>query len=139
MSVDEFDPTIERLFNRAPELSDSRGFETRVMGRLQSSTRGRAVILGGAGLIGGCVAFGEIMNLSFSLQGGRMEGSMSSDSGPIGALAHNGGQAAESLMNNLGLASFDMGSMGQTETFLGVAAMLLTLLTLGAVKLFQQV
>lgn len=144
MSFDEFDPDIERLFNRAPDVPNAQAFEARVMGRLQSSTRSRGIVLSVAGLVGGCVAASEMMNLTINLGGGRAEASMGSvHQETLGDLVGQSGHAAQGLMDNLGLGSLDMASLGggfgQTQVFMVVAAVLLTLLTFGAVKLYQQV
>jgi hypothetical protein len=139
MSADEFDPAIERLFGRTPELSDSQAFEMRVMGRLQSNTRVRAMILSSAGLIGGIVAVKELAGVQLKMGEGRFEASTDSGGQSVGTALREGSVAVQGMMDNMGLGGVEMGSVNQAETFLGVVVVLLTLLTMGVVKLYQQV
>ena len=139
MSDDEFDPAIERLFNRAPSLSDSQAFEAKVMGRLHSSSRARTLVLSGAGLIGGFVAFKELMGMSIHAGQGRFEATAGSGSETATSALSQGGAALQGLMGGLGLENLSLGSVTDTQAFLGVACVVITVLTLGAFKLYQQV
>lgn len=139
MSVDEFDPAIERLFNRPPSFADSASFEARVQARLQSTSRVRTFTLGGAGLIGGFVAVKEIVGLQFGLDKGRFMATTGDDTQAVSTAVTEGGAAVQGLFDSLGWAQLDFGSVSQTQTFLGVACVLITLLTMGAIKLYQQV
>ncbi len=56
MSADEFDPMIERLFARTPNMADAMLFAADVETRLQSSTRVRTLALTLAGVVGGIIA-----------------------------------------------------------------------------------
>lgn len=66
MSVDEFDPAIERLFARAPAFADSAQFEAGVAARLNKSSRFRTAALSVAGLIGGVIAVREVLSVDFT-------------------------------------------------------------------------
>ena len=46
MSADEFDPMIERLFSRSPQMADAELFAVEVETKLHSSSRVRTVALG---------------------------------------------------------------------------------------------
>src|ERR1700754_1657985 len=69
MSVDEFDPEIERLFARTPSMPDASLFTARVEQRLQKGSRVRGVPLSLAGLIGGVVAVRELLTVNMSGEG----------------------------------------------------------------------
>ena len=67
MSADEFDPMIERLFARSPQMADASLFAAEVETKLHSSSRVRTLALTAAGLIGGVIAVRESMNLNLHL------------------------------------------------------------------------
>ena len=139
MSADEFDQGIERLFSRAPDLADAKAFDARLMARLQNDTRTRSVVLTCAGLIGGLIAVKELAGVSFRSSDGRFEAvAGSGDQAPSSALL-DGAISAQTLMDGFGITGMDLGSVTQTQSFLGVACVLIAVLTLGAVKLYQQV
>ena len=71
MSSDEFDPMIERLFSRSPQMADATLFAAEVETKLQSSSRVRTVALTVAGLIGGIIAVRETTNVSLNLNDGQ--------------------------------------------------------------------
>lgn len=139
MSADEFDPGIERLFNRAPVMADAAEFDAKVMGRLNSGNRTRGFVLSLAGIIGGCVAVKEAVGMNFRLGGGQFQASTMDSEQAVEGVVRDGGRAFQGLVDSVGLGGLDMAHIGQTQTFLGVVAVLITLLTLGAVKLYQQV
>ena len=59
MSADEFDPEIERLFGRAPQMPDSALFTAQIEQRLQKGSRVRVLALGlglGIAAVGGGAA-----------------------------------------------------------------------------------
>ncbi len=64
MSADEFDPEIERLFARSPQMSDAALFTAQVEQKLQKGSRVRFLALGLAGVIGGVVAVRETMSVN---------------------------------------------------------------------------
>lgn len=66
MSVDEFDPAIERLFAKAPSFADSAQFEAALAVKLNKSSRFRTVALSVAGLVGGVIAVREVLNVDFN-------------------------------------------------------------------------
>ena len=139
MSGDEFDQGIERLFNRAPILSDASEFEARVMGRLQNNSRVRGIVLGCAGLLGGIFAVNEMVGLTFRMDGRSFQASAGDGSEAAGGAIRDGSMAVQGLVDSLGIGGLDLTSVTQTQSLLGVACMMIALLTLGAVKLYQQV
>jgi len=139
MSSDEFDPAIERLFARAPQMADAALFAADVETRLQSSTRIRTVALSAAGLIGGVIAVRESVNLNFRL----------SDAGaPVAGRALGQGLETASLnvqgavtsgLTQFGLSDLTLGSLGGMQLFWICAGGLIVLAAAAVVKLSQEV
>jgi hypothetical protein len=139
MSSDEFDPMIERLFARTPQMADAALFAAAVETRLQSSNRVRTLALTTAGLIGGVIAVRESVNLNFRL----------SDAGvPVAGRAIGQGLQAASLdvqgvvtsaLGQWGLSDLTLGSMGGMQLFWISAGALIALAAAAVVKLSQEV
>ncbi|MNK08185.1 hypothetical protein D3C87_261140 [compost metagenome] len=141
MSVDEFDPAIERLFARAPSFADSAQFEAGVAAKLSKTSRFRTVALSVAGLVGGLIAVREVLNVNFNFT----ESSASASTGaePVAqGLSMGGvdaGLAVQSLLDRLGLSGLDMSAMGGMQMFWATAGVLVALLAAGVVKLSQEI
>ncbi len=139
MSADEFDPMIERLFARSPQMADAPLFAADVEARLHSSNRVRTVALSVAGLIGGVIAVRESMNLNVRL---------SDAEAPVAGRVLGQGLHAASLdvqgavasgLSQLGLADLSLGSMGGMQLFWIAAGALIALAAAGVVRLSQDV
>jgi hypothetical protein len=141
MSVDEFDPTIERLFARAPAFADSAQFEAGVAAKLNTSSRFRTVALSVAGLVGGLIAVREVLSVDFNI--GSSSASASAGSQPASQGLNMAGvdamQALQSLLDRAGLSGMDLGSMGGMQMFWATAGVLVALLAAGVVKLSQEI
>ncbi|WGM31249.1 hypothetical protein [Brevundimonas sp. NIBR11] len=139
MSSDEFDPMIERLFARSPQMADATLFAAEVEAKLHSSTRVRTVALTVAGLIGGVIAVKESMNLNLRL---------SDDQAPVAGRVLGQGLQAASVnvqdavgagLSQLGLSDMTFGSMGAMQMFWIAAGALIALAAAGVVRLSQDV
>lgn len=140
MSVDEFDPAIERLFAQAPQFPDSVFFEADVAARLNKASRFRSMALSVAGLAGGVIAVRELLNVNFHL--GPNSFTAEAGAGSLDSAGAQGGLAIQSLLERSGLgdaALSAMGSMGGMQMFWATAGVLVALLAAGAVKLSQQI
>ena len=139
MSSDEFDPMIERLFSRSPQMADASLFAAGVEARLQSSSQVRTVALTVAGLIGGIIAVRESTNVDLTLSDARA---------PIAGRAIGQGFEAASLnvqgvvqsgLQSFGLADVSLGSLGGMQLFWLCAGALIALAAAGVMKLSQEV
>ena len=141
MSVDEFDPAIERLFARAPSFADSAQFEATVSAKLNKSSRFRTAALSVAGLVGGVIAVREVLSIDFNFASSSV--SASAGAPPVAqglAMAGvDGGMAVQSLLDRVGVSGLDIGSMGGMQLFWATAGVLVALLAAGVVKLSQQI
>ncbi|WEK58940.1 MAG: hypothetical protein P0Y52_05215 [Candidatus Brevundimonas phytovorans] len=141
MSVDEFDPAIERLFARAPGFADSAQFEAGVAAKLSKTSRFRTVALSVAGLVGGLIAVREVLNVNFNFT----ESSASASTGAepvaqgLSMAGVDAGLAVQSLLDRLGLSGLDMSAMGGMQMFWATAGVLVALLAAGVVKLSQEI
>ncbi|MNH49586.1 hypothetical protein D3C85_726950 [compost metagenome] len=141
MSVDEFDPAIERLFARAPSFADSAQFEAGVAAKLSKTSRFRTVALSVAGLVGGLIAVREVLNVNFNFT----ESSASASTGAepvaqgLSMAGVDAGLAVQSLLDRLGLSGLDMSAMGGMQMFWATAGVLVALLAAGVVKLSQEI
>ena len=139
MSVDEFDPFIERAFDRAPPMPDTALFVADLDARLQSGARFRAVGLGVAGAIGGVVALREMLSLDMQVPTG--------DGVPGAALAEATGRsinldvasAVQAGLDRWGLADMALGGLGSMQMFWIGAAAVAALALAGVVRLSQDV
>ncbi|MDO9587755.1 MAG: hypothetical protein Q8R45_08005 [Brevundimonas sp.] len=138
MSADEFDPDIERLFARSPQMPDAALFTARVEQRLQKSTRVRVLALGLAGVIGGVVAVRETMNVDLDL--GAREGVVAGNAlgQGIRTASIDAQSAVQSGLDQLGLANLALGSMGGMQLFWIAAGALIALAAAGVMKLSQE-
>lgn len=135
MSADEFDPFVERLFARAPNMADAKLFEAQVRARLEKTSRMRRMVLGVAGLMGGLIAVRELLTVNLNLNG-------SMGSTAVGQGLSTAGLdlqlMTQSIVDRAGLSDFALGSMGGMQLFWITAGALAALLAAGAVKLSQE-
>jgi hypothetical protein len=137
MSADEFDPDIERLFSRAPQLPDAALFTAQVEQRLRKGSRVRFLALGLAGLVGGVVAVRETLTVNIAA-GDRVVGGDALAQGLRGASLSTQG-AVQSGLDQLGLANLELGSMGGMQLFWIAAGALIAVAAAGVMKLSQDV
>lgn len=139
MSADEFDPMIERLFSRSPQMADAELFAVEVETKLHSSSRVRTAALTIAGLVGGVIAVRELTNLNLRLSdsqapvAGRVLGQ------GLQAASLNVQGAVDAGLTQLGLSDVALGSMGGMQMFWIVAGALIALAAAGVVRLSQDV
>jgi hypothetical protein len=141
MSVDEFDPAIERLFARAPGFADSAQFEAGVAAKLNKSSRFRTVALSVAGLAGGVIAVREVLGVNFDFASSSVSASAGSQPAAKGLsmAGVDAAQAVQSLLDRVGVSGLDMGAMGGMQLFWATAGVLVALLAAGVVKLSQEI
>ena len=141
MSVDEFDPAIERLFAKAPSFADSAQFEAALAAKLNKSSCFRTVALSAAGLIGGVIAVREVLNVDFNFASSSVSASAGSEPAAQGLsmAGVDAAQAAQSLLDRIGLAGLDFSAMGGMQMFWATAGVLVALLAAGVVKLSQEI
>ena len=137
MSSDEFDPQIERLFARTPQMADAAVFASGVEARLASGTRLRTLALTAAGLIGGCIAVRESLNLNLNLGGSGTDAPQAFSFGLQTATADASG-AIQGLLSQTGLGDASLGSMGGMQLFWMATAVVVALAAAAVVKLSQQ-
>jgi hypothetical protein len=138
MSSDEFDPQIERLFARTPQMADAAAFAATVEDRLASGTRLRTVALSAAGLVGGFIAVRESLNLQFNLGGAESAEPASSLSFGMQSATADAGSALQGMLGQVGLGDMGLGSMAGMQLFWMVTAVVVTLASAAVVKLSQQ-
>ena len=139
MSADEFDPDIERLFSRAPKMSDAPLFTARIEARLAGGARIRALVLSAAGLVGGVVAVRETMSLRLNLGGSDAAVTQSGLGQGVQAATTSVQTSVQSILDQAGVADMQFGSMGSMQLFWIVAAALIAVAAAGAMKLAQDV
>lgn len=137
MSVDEFDPEIERLFARTPAMPDAPLFTARVEQRLQKGSRMRFVALTLAGLIGGAVAVRETLTVNIGPQNGVVAGDALGQGARLVSL--NAQTAVQSGLDSAGLANLELGSMSGMQMFWVAAGALIAIAAAGVVRLSQEV
>jgi len=139
MSADEFDPMIERLFARSPQMADATLFAADVETKLQSSTRMRTLALTLAGVVGGIIAVRESMNVDLHLTGSQapVAGRVIGQSLQSASLDLQG--AVASSLSQMGLSDITLGSMGGMQLFWITAGALIALAAAGVMKLSQEV
>lgn len=139
MSADEFDPMIERLFARSPQMADASLFSAEVQAKLHRSSRVRTVALSVAGLIGGLIAVREATNLNLRLSdaeapvAGRVIGQ------GLHAASLDVQGAVTSSLAQFGLSDLSLGSMGGMQLFWIAAGALIALAAAGVVRLSQDI
>ena len=135
MSADEFDPEIERLFARSPQMADSALFLAQVEQKLQKGSQVRFLALSLAGVIGGAVAVRETMSVSLTAGDGVVAGNAFGQ-GIRSALLSSEGMI-QSGLDQLGLASLELGSMGGMQLFWIAAGALIAVAAAGVTRLTQ--
>jgi len=137
MSADEFDPDIERLFARAPQMPDAALFTAQVEQRLQKGSNVRLLTLGLAGLVGGLVAIRETMSVNLGSGDGVVAGNALGQG--IRSASLNTQGAVQTGLDQLGLAHMDLGSMGGMQLFWIAAGALIAVAAAGVMKLSQDI
>ena len=137
MSADEFDPAIERLFARAPQLPDAALFTAQVEQRLQKGSRVRFLALGLAGVIGGAVAIRETMTVNLNAGEGVVAGNALGQG--IRSVSFNTQNVVQAGLDQVGLANLELGSMGGMQMFWIAAGALIAVAAAGVMRLAQDV
>ena len=137
MSADEFDPDIERLFARAPQMPDSALFTAQVEQRLQKGSNVRFLTLGLAGLVGGVVAIRETMSVNLGSGDGVVAGNALGQG--IQSASLNAQGAVQTGLDQLGLANLELASMGGMQLFWIAAGALIAVAAAGVMKLSQDI
>ena len=137
MSADEFDPEIERLFARSPQMPDAALFTARVEQQLQKGSRVRVLALGLAGVIGGVVAVRETMSVNLGASDGVVAGNALGQG--IRSASLNAQGVVQSGLDQLGLANLELGSMGGMQLFWIAAGALIALAAAGVMRLSQDI
>ncbi len=137
MSADEFDPEIERLFARSPQMPDAALFNAQVEQRLQTGSRFRVFALGLAGVIGGVVALRETMTINLNAGDGVVAGDALGQG--LRNVSFNTQSVAQTGLDQLGLANVELGSMGGMQMFWIVAGALFAAAAAGVMRLAQDV
>jgi hypothetical protein len=135
MSADEFDPEIERLFARSPQLPDAALFTARLEQRLQKGSHVRFLALGLAGVIGGVVAVRETLSVNLTAGDGVVAGNALGQG--IRSASFNTQSAVQTGLDQLGLANLELGSMGGMQMFWIAAGALIAVAAAGVMKLSQ--
>lgn len=139
MSADEFDPAIERLFARSPNLPDAPVFAASVEARLATGSRVRTLVLGLAGVVGGVVAVRETLasNMAFSARNG--DAAVQRVSGDLGSLAIQAQQTVQNGLGGFDLSSMDVGAVSGMHLFWIAAGAVAALAIAGVMKLSENV
>ena len=137
MSVDEFDPEIERLFARTPPMPDALLFTAQVGQKLQKGSHVRFLALALAGVIGGAVAVREAMNVNLATSDGIVAGNALSQG--IRSASLNTQGAVQSGLDQLGLSNLEFGSMGGMQLFWIAAGTLIAVAAAGVMRLTQDI
>ena len=135
MSADEFDPFVERLFNQAPQLPDADLFAAQVQTRLASNSRVRTIALTLAGVVGGVIAVRESLSMNVNF-GQDAEAHRVTQGVASASTAVQG--AVQSGLDQWGLSSVSLGSMGGVQLFWITAAAVVAVLAAGVVRLSQE-
>ena len=137
MSADEFDPAIERLFARAPQLPDAALFTAQVEQRLQKGSLVRFLALGLAGVVGGLVAIRETMTVNLNAGEGVVAGNALGQG--IRSVSFNTQNVVQAGLDQVGLANLELGSMGGMQMFWIAAGALIAVAAAGVMRLAQDV
>jgi len=137
MSADEFDPFVERLFARTPQMPDAALFTAQVEQRLQKGSRVRILALGLAGVIGGIVAVRETLSVNIGASDGVVAGNALGQG--IQSASINTQGVIQSGLDQLGLANLELGSMGGMQMFWIAAGALIAVAAAGVMRLSQDV
>lgn len=134
MSADEFDPDIERLFNRTPGFPDTDAFARTVETRLASGSRLRRLALTGAGVIGGVIAVGQALSSNLSLTTSEQAVDNS-----LAGLAVQAQSQVQAGAESMGLGGIDLSGMGGMQLFWLVTAGIVGVAVLGVTRLSQEI
>ena len=137
MSADEFDPEIERLFARSPNMADAALFTAQVEQKLQKGSQFRLLALSFAGIIGGVVAVRETMSVNLGSGEGVVAGNALGQG--IRGVSLNTQGAVQTVLDQLGLANLELGSMGGMQMFWIAAGALIAVAAAGVMKLSQDI
>jgi len=137
MSADEFDPEIERLFARSPQMPDAALFTAQVEQKLQKGSQARVLALGLAGVIGGVVAVRETMSVNLGAGDGVVAGNALGQG--IRSASLNTQGAVQAGLDQLGLANLELGSMGGMQLFWIAAGALIAVAAAGVMRLSQDI
>jgi hypothetical protein len=137
MSADEFDPEIERLFARSPQMPDAALFLAQVEQKLQKGSRVRFLALSLAGVIGGVVAVRETMSVNLGAGDGVVAGHALGQGIRSASLSTQG--VIQSGLDQLGLANLELGSMGGMQLFWIAAGALIAVAAAGVMRLTQDI
>ncbi len=135
MSADEFDPEIERLFARSPQMPDAALFTAQLEQRLQKGSHVRFLALSLAGVIGGVVALRETMSVNLTAGDGVVAGNALGQGIHTASLSTQG--VIQSGLDQLGLANLELGSMGGMQLFWITAGALIAVAAAGVMRLTQ--
>lgn len=136
MSVDEFDPAIERLFARSPVLPDAGLFTAQVESRLQKGSRLRFLVLSLAGVVGGVVAAREVVTVNLDV--GEASAGAAMGQG-LQVATFNAQTALQAGLDRLGVGALELGSMNGMQLFWIAAGLLIAVAAAGVVRLSQEV
>lgn len=139
MSVDEFDPAIERLFARSPAMPDASLFTARVEQRLQKGSRIRFVVLSLAGVVGGVVAAREMVSINLGSGGDSAPAATAAMGRGLEAVSFNAQTVIQSGLDQAGLGDLAFGSMTGMQLFWITAGALIAVAAAGVLKLSQEV
>jgi hypothetical protein len=137
MSADEFDPEIERMFARSPQMPDAALFLAQVEQKLQKGSRVRFLALSLAGVIGGVVAVRETMSVNLGAGDGVVAGHALGQGIRSASLSTQG--VIQSGLDQLGLANLELGSMGGMQLFWIAAGALIAVAAAGVMRLTQDI
>jgi len=137
MSADEFDPAIERLFARSPQMPDAALFTANVEQRLQKGSRVRFLALGLAGVVGGAVAIRETMAVNLAANDGVVAGNALGQG--IRSVSFNTQNVVQTGLDQVGLANMELGSLGGMQLFWIAAGALIAVAAAGVMRLTQDV
>ncbi len=137
---DEFDPFIERLYARTPPMPDADIFTAGVARRMARGSGVRTAVLSLAGMIGGVVAVRETLGSNLIINAGDVaeSGVRAADTG-LSSVSAQGQAAVMSGLEQIGATPLlEAGVMGGMTLFWAVAAGVVALATLAALKLAGQ-
>ena len=139
MSADEFDPFIERAFERAAPMADTPLFVAGVETRLQTGARWRAAGLGIAGAFGGVLALREMLSLDVDLSGAENVPGVQMAESASRSVNMDVATAIHGVLENWGVADLTLGGLGSMQMFWIAAGALVALALAGVVRLSQDV
>ena len=139
MSADEFDPFIERAFERSAPMVDTPLFVAGVETRLQNGARWRAAGLGVAGAFGGVLALREVLRLDVDLSGTETLPGVQMAESASRSVNMDVATAVQGILERWGVADLTLGGMGSMQMFWIAAGALVAVALAGVVRLSQDV